>query len=334
MRLRGRKRIDLPTWSASSAADFWSWWGTAREDVAAAIPQGTVTTFVDELNSRVDALHPGLAWEFAKGSTSEHVFVVSAEGVAEMRAFAERLVQAAPPADSTWEYASTRQRDPDADTARVALGDVVVEVGHTRFVTTYDEDRAELDVFVHNPAFAQLGEAARQAVFLIMDWTLGEDAVERWIGRIDIAPMPPAEGESLTIAGLREAVETLAATTEPFWVLMEADGGGIIVAARRPLKRAEFPLFDLRLDVSLALRSTDLGPAHAVDEEVLRVLGADGMHAVSVTEGGRRTSTFYCDPEKVSASELESTVTAGAPQERVKVKAEPDPGWAAIRDYR
>lgn len=334
MRLLGRKRRDTSTWDASAATEFWDWWATARDDVAAAIAEGTVTSFVDEINARIDALHSGLAWEFNKGSTSEHVFVISAEGVAEMRAFAERLVRAAPPADATWQYASTRQRDPDADTARLQLGDVLVEVGHTRFVTAYDEDRVELDVFVHNPAFTQLGGAARQALYLIMDWTLGEDAVERWVGRIEIAPMPPDENESLTIAGLREAVETLATTTEPFWVLMRAEGEDLLVAARRPLKRAAYPLFDLRVDVTVALRSSDLGPAQTLDEDVVRLLGADGMHAASVTEGRQRTSLFYCDAERVTVSELEAAVKASAPDERVEVQAELDPGWTAVRDYR
>jgi hypothetical protein len=245
------------------------------------------------------------------------------------------VIRTAPAADATWEYASSRQADPGVETAELQFDGVPVELGSTRFVASRDEDRAELDVLVYQPAFPALGESSLHVAFLILDWTLGEDAVERWVGSIDVAADEPEEHVSLTMAGLRDAVEELASSTEPFWVILEDGERGRVVVVRRPLKQAEFPVFDLRLDVSVELDSPDsLGRAQALEDVVSELLGDDGLHAASVTEGGRqRTSHFYCDSETVSAEDVEAAARAAA-TDGFEFEATLDPGWEAVRPYR
>jgi len=55
-----------------------------------------------------------------------------------------------------------------------------------------DEHRLSYDVVVHHPEFVQMQESQRQQfVFLVLDWALGEDDVERWVGGVEAAVDAP-----------------------------------------------------------------------------------------------------------------------------------------------
>src|SRR4051812_24374474 len=187
--LRGRRR-DQPEDERAAVRDFWSWWtssGAAAADRA--IRGGTTAGLADQLGRRVAGVHPGLDWELAPGTDSEHVLVVSSGGDPSLRPVARRWRMGAPPADRTWAYADSRQPVQDA-------GEVVLTVGGTELdlgsATADGRGRGTVrDVVVHPPAFVALDEQARRtATYLMLDAVLGEADVETWLGGVETSGSP------------------------------------------------------------------------------------------------------------------------------------------------
>ena len=87
----------------SAIEDFWTWWATSRDRIAAAIEDGSVEQRVTEISDRVHRVHADLAWELAPGATSKHALVVTPEGDPVIRPKALTWLAAAPPPDETWE---------------------------------------------------------------------------------------------------------------------------------------------------------------------------------------------------------------------------------------
>lgn len=203
----------MPLFSRRPPADtvhpvyaFWDWWRREGHSVS----PHTASPMLDELNRRVMAINDELAWHFSAGSQSEHRLTVSAGGQAEFRPLAERWLRAAPAADGTWEFRAGQEPQPDALSSTIEIGDERVDLSRTGFRVRPDLDRMRVDVGVYHPQFRDVPEAARMQIsFLVLDWLLGEDDVERWLGEIEaltVAPPTSSEGSVLldAVAALRE----------------------------------------------------------------------------------------------------------------------------------
>ena len=77
LRRRGRAGSE----GARPVADFWGWWAaTGRAAAEAGIGGAGFEGFTGEMTTRVEAMHPDLAWELAPGGQAEHALVVTADG--------------------------------------------------------------------------------------------------------------------------------------------------------------------------------------------------------------------------------------------------------------
>lgn len=174
---------------------FWAWWPVAATRIAGAIDARNVSSMSGEISAAVHKIHPELGWELSKGRRAQHALCITSGGNALLRATAERWRLAAPTPTAVWEYSASRLGDPAASTAQLVYAGVEVDMAHTRIAATVDDERQLIDVAVYNPAFGALSPAARQeVVFLMLDWLLGEDGVERWVGTIDVAELAPSDG--------------------------------------------------------------------------------------------------------------------------------------------
>ncbi|GAB4055998.1 DUF695 domain-containing protein [Catellatospora paridis] len=336
-----RKRRPDP--SAAIAA-FWSAWPQLRARSEAAIasrdfPEGLVA----DLSTRVNDIHPELEWEFSKGRVAEHAFIVSAAGDPVLRALAHRWRQAAPAADETWEFHDARQAEPEmfeatfqADGHRVALAELC-------YAFSLDEPRSEYDVVVFHPAFADMTEEQRARVaFLSLAWLLGEDAVEIWIGGVNITAVP--------LDGARSPQELAAAVAEladqyreETWVLMGNSPDAEVprvATVQRPLKPARWPVLDTHVAITLAFRGRDNGmpdpdalTALRDFEDRLRELLADAALIAHETSGGVRTFHVYADSARFSADAVEKLAKTWSGG-RAKVKVSADHGWEGVRHLR
>ncbi len=209
----GRNRNGNRYTNADAAiAAFWEWWPGARAGIEAAIDSGDWGDLHPVLADRVAAIHADLQWEVAKGQGARHAFVVSPGGHAELRAYASRWRAAAPPADDLFEYHASRQADPGVLESTMSLEGATLDLGDLRFGFAVDPDRDQADVTVYHPVFPDLPDEVRgQIAFLSLDWLLGEEGVERWIGRVefssgDVGGAPPPDAQpaaQLKAAGLR-----------------------------------------------------------------------------------------------------------------------------------
>jgi hypothetical protein len=347
-----RRRRDSgpdPRAQAAAVTAFWSWWtagGSAQ--VAAAIEDRSVQGQVDPLNRRVASVDGRLAWELGAGTDgSRHRLVVSPEGDPAVRGIARRWLLAAPPADGTWCYADSRQPLADPEDAALGIGDEQVTVRDT--VVAARVVGAEVEVSVHHPAFARLPEKEqRQAAMLMLDWVLGENEVEAWVGEIRTTPVAPLD--PVPVTGLRSVVEELRrrhtdADGSPGWAVLEGttpDGAAVVALAQQPLKAVTAPQLDTYLRVVVPYTDrTDAGlpgPAalaelRALEDHLRERLGGSGRIVALQSSDGVRVLHTYVDGTTPAAGQLEAAVT-GWRQGRVTVDASPDPGWQHVAHLR
>lgn len=319
---------------------FWTWWGKAKVELDAALRAGQLGGMERALSARVSAIHPDIAWELTEGRGGRNALVLSPEGSPALRTITERWLRAGPGADDSWEYHAARQADLRAFESELQLGDRAFEPGKTRFGAEIDPERARVHILVQHPDFPHLDDPDRlRASFLLLDWALGEDAVERWLGEIRVT----ADEQPFDVAAMREVVAELANQYDgDDWALLEGvDEQGLRLQARVrvPFPRMEYPLFDLHGSVALGYQpATDGLPddaeASALDrlaDGLLGRLGRSAVLAAIVTKAGVRTLHLYADHEGV----VPDQVDAWAAQQLRQVRAEwtPDPGWDVLRTF-
>ena len=350
----------MPFWSKSRApegeeariASFWSWWAEARDGVAEGIANGGVDDeTVAVISRQVDAVAPGLAWELMAGGRAQHALVVSPEGDPELRALAHRLWLAAPEPDPTFEYHASRPADPSGLTQSLALdsdmGDhpVTLDLGALEVALEVDDDRRLVDVRVHHPAFAGLAERQRvQVAFLSLDWLLGEEDVERWIGAIDAEVQRPPGARP--ISDLAEVIEELRARGSDaegrLLSFRRDDGREVLVSVYGPLKPVDWPVFDTHARVEVAFppdgengwpEPDTLASLRAFEDGLVDQLGDDGVLAAHETVDGRRTFHLYVDGNANAPARLSAGIerSSSGPAE---LHVERDAAWNAVRPFR
>ncbi len=334
---RGRKSKPDP---ARAIDEFWRWWADARARVEQQIGGRPDPGLIDEMGAAVAAIHPGLEWEFTAGRDggSRHLVVLSSAGDAELRVLAERWRRAGPEPDATFGFVTSRQGDPAAlEEARMEIAGRRLDLSELRFSADVDEDRHQVHVEVWHPAFPDLPDGARdQVTFLSLDWVLGEDPVEIWVGAITAAGGP---GPALTARQLAAVVAGLApADGEERWLTMSStvDGKPVVALAQTPLRPARWPGLGLhiRVDVPYARRDPNGFPAkdafpglYALEDHITR--HADGAVVVAhETSDGIRTTHLYAD--RPAAAEALKPLTAAWPDGRVQITATPDPAWKEV----
>ena len=333
----GRRRDRDPK---AGIAAFWSWWAQAKDRLDLALSAGELGGIDRALSARVAAIHPDIAWELTAGQAARHALVLSPEGSPALRTVTERWLRAGPGADEAWEYHPARQADLRAFETELQLGRRTFDPGKARFGTEVDHDRARVHVLVYHPDFPKLDDADRlRASFLLLDWALGEDDVERWLGEIRVT----GTEQPHDVAGVRDAVAELAGQYgRDDWTLMEGiddRGRSLEARVRVPFPRMDHPLFDLHGAVRLSYRAgadgqpdDDEEPAlEAITHGLLGRLGSSAVLGAVVTTAGQRTLHLYADHEGVVPGQVEAW--AAQQPRQVTVEWAPDPGWEILRAF-
>ncbi|HJP87628.1 MAG TPA: DUF695 domain-containing protein [Candidatus Limnocylindrales bacterium] len=318
--------------NAEPSPDFWTWWDGARDRIAQAIEAGGIDrALVEEISKAVRAIDPRLAWELSKGRSSKHALTVTPEGNPLSRSAAVTWLASAPAPDATWEYFAARQASSSTDGVFVVEG-VDIPIAETRAVTSWDPTRRRVSVRLWHPTFERSTEPFRQQVsFLILDNLLGEDDVERWIGRIDpaTAPIGGRTPEELRDEVARHAAEPAGET----WILGELEdhrGQVQIVMADAAMKRIDLPLSDQHVAVTIGLdgmpdqRVADA--LNAAEDELVALLGS------RATLAGRTTTPFARVIHFVAEEPSEVRAVVGGwrdahPAWRINLAIEHDPRW-------
>ena len=338
----------------AAIAAYWSWWATTRSRFESTLNNASTGTppapeLAEEMTRQVKSIAPGLAWEFGRGRQhSRYYLCVTGEGNPELRPVAERWVRAAPSTDAAWEYYPARPPTPEE-----ALEGVLqlpgrfraqqLRLAEARLDVRIDEDRQLIDVGVYHPLLRKLPEQTRTTpALLLLGWLLGEDGMERWVGRVDLHSTEPAG--TVAAEALPEVVSALAERhPNPIWAVLQGhdkSGQPLMVVARRPLKRIDWPLFDLHGRLTVA--GTAAPPPAKVPEAFNWLAKAQddlgallGEHAVLVareTRLDRRSLHLYCDSEGPAPGMVDSW--RRIQPHPLNVAWQPDPAWTAVQPFQ
>lgn len=356
--LRPRRPVEVggrgvaPAAAAPRAADpgarldaFWAWWRTAGPRIAAALDAKDASSFVEELSERIHAIDPELAWETGPGRKgARHHLALSSEGDATRRVLVQRWLARAPGTDAAWEFYPGRQPLPAGGGWSLTLkeaGDVKVDFAAARVEVETDSARERVQVRLHHPAWPRLTEGQRSRVaFVVLDNLLGEDEVERWLGRVETPVEPPAKGAP--VQALLDAVAGLArtATGEQFAILEGRTEAGqpMVATVNLALKRVDHLLLDDHLTVTMPLRDpTPQGlttPAEAADlnaleDELLAALGHDAVYIGRETGRARRILHLHVAGQGPAVARARDWARRH-PERRAEVEAVSDPQWAVL----
>ncbi|HKT02199.1 MAG TPA: DUF695 domain-containing protein [Rugosimonospora sp.] len=325
---------------SKAVAGFWQWWSGVHGRVESAIATGQWGGLTDEVTARVSVIHPDLQWEFAPGKGARHALIVTAGGDPRLRALAARWYASAPPADDVWEYHPARQPDPTILTSLLEMADQLIRLQDTQFASLLDADRCQLDVVCYHPVFAQVPEQIQEQItFLALDWLLGEQAAELWIGGVAWQQVRPDDVEAPE--ALAERVAELAARyAQPVWVLLTARDGDdypVIATIQQPLKPARWPRFDTHVAITLPYEPDRVGlpgdralqKLRNFEDQLIASLGEDGALVAHESTRGRRILHVYADSESV----VLQSVAAWAGREAT-VRQSHDPSFENVSHLR
>ncbi len=208
-------------------AEFWEWWATVRDDVDREIREGGIhDDTIDEIEERVWRIHPELNWQITAGIDAPQSLNLVSGGTRLLRLIAELWRRMGPADDTRWEHHPSRL---PFGLTPFEIGGVEIDPSEARFSATEDRLYARLDITVAHPAIAELDEdTANDAAMHILDATLGEDAVERWLGILETADTLP-EGSPMFMA--RSVIDRFSAETpEHGWERVDDQYDGVVLA--------------------------------------------------------------------------------------------------------
>jgi hypothetical protein len=319
--------------TAKAIDQFWDWWQAGGRSAAEHIARAGGASS-DELTRRVAALSPGLRWDIFPGSDDGLALTLSSAGDAAARVVAERWRRAAPPG-SGWEFRTAKIAEPVALEGSIEIAGSTLDLTRLTFHLSDADHGPRLNVTVAHPAFADLpGDVPHQIAFLALDWALGEDAVERWLGRIDVSTTP---GDGDVIA-LRNAIESRAAARgSDSWAALEgaANGRPLVALVNIGIDRFDAPTHDLHHAVSVRYAADDRGLPVAVatlqqaEDGFEDIPGA--ILVATLNHDGVRTLHLYTDADDEPAAQ---TIAAIARRIGRRLDVTPDPGWTAVRPFQ
>lgn len=339
---------------------FWAWWPGVRERFAAElVDSGELSRRSSRaINQRVAAIHPEITWEFTDGTLARHAMILSGEGSADLRVLTERWRRTSPPADETWEYYPARPPNPGAMHGTITVGKRSLRPLQARFDTEVDLARGRVHVTIWHPDTPYLDEVERLwFAFLLLDWILGEDDVERWIGEVHFGEA----AADLDGPGLRRVVTELSRELRGGgWAHLEGideAGRHLTVEVRIPSPRHNYPLFDTHGAIRIPLLTTPAIPDDEIaalaappsepdaaelaeiaefSDRLLEFLGDAVVLAAVETAIDSRTLHLYVDSTGVVADQVRTFLNANYernPQRIITATWTHDPGWRQISHF-
>lgn len=188
----------VPADPEAAAAGFWRHWQDVLPDLSAALGEGNPQAAETLLCEAVARVHPELQFSLERGQRAVYALVVSGREDPALRPYTDAWKAAAPPDDAIWEYHDSVPPVPDPAGVTVNLGAHRIALADVRVVAQVDEAEGVVDVAVHHPVFADLGESERTAMtFLPLEATLGERMAGERLRRVETAVAPPQSTISL-----------------------------------------------------------------------------------------------------------------------------------------
>jgi hypothetical protein len=299
-------------------------------------------TFAPMLSRAVTQMEPKLAWEVGPGHKAKRSLSLVSYGDVRLRRRAEAWVKAAPPPDDEWEFYPAKPGNKDFAGLVINIGGKDIDLSVMTCSAVADLSRERLDVQCDHPLFAGMDDKLkRQIAFIALDGLLGEDAVERWLGVIECAALPP---DAMPLKDVLPKVDELASqATGDRFVLMrgQRDGKPVFVAKNMALKRIDFLHCEDLISVQIPIKTAneyglpDRSEADAltsVEDSILQALGPDVAYLGRETHDGVRT-VFAFAPHNGDHETRMRLFARERKDYRLKVEATHDPVWEATHRW-
>lgn len=331
---------------ADPIADFWSWWPTEAAAIAEGFrsKSGLSKEVVDKISALVTAIEPSLDWEFGPGKKSEHHLCLSGKGDPALRVVAERWKRRAPKDDEVWEFYAARQGG-HAVGMSLEFGGHKLSFDDLAFAVDPEDAREIVHLTAFHEAFASMPDAKMRmrVVFIALDNLLGEDGVERWVGRVELAETKPEN--ALGLAALDTFVSEFAAkATGERWMVLKGtrDGAPIFLTTNAALKRVDHLLMDTHLSVTIAIDApTEQGfptneeadALNAIEDALTEALAKDAVYIGRETTRGVRSLHFHV-LESGPAAAIVERWRGRFPARSIDVAFARDLRWDVLRRFR
>jgi hypothetical protein len=321
---------------------FWIWFHENEAELEAKVAKGMTPELQSAMIERVTEIHPKLAWEFGSGAKAKHSLALSGEGDPLLRLLAERWRAKGPGNTETWEFHTTKQpTSPEAVvTLELRIGGRDFKFSDARISISENKTHRLLDVWVYHPLFADVDEQLSGTVtFIMLDSVVGEDAVERWIGGVEIAKDLPET--SLGLAEFRDLVDGLVVKWPPgedVWIMAEGKDprtGEVQLYMLNPgLKRWDHPFEDTWCELKIPYppaqggmpNPTELETLNGKEDELLGLLDEEAVFLGHRTGAGSRSIFLYIDDDSDVVSRIKGWAdSAGRP---IEIETVFDPGWS------
>lgn len=325
---------------------FWTWWPSVAEAFASSFKRGGPSPeLVDAMVAHVNAIDARLDWEFGPGVKSTHHLCLSGKGDPVLRVVAERWLRASQPC-ATWEFYSARQGSPSASGLSLRIAGFELLLSEVQFVIEEDETRELLDVVVDHPVFPQIEDETLKSrvAFIALDNALGEDDVERWIGKVEVARPTDAREDIVLLPALRSRVDAFAKTaTGERWVLLRGniEGAPVLVATNRAIKRIDHLLLDTHVTITIPIARPDehgfpmrdeSADLDAMQDALIDQLGVEVVVLGRETSRGLRQLHLHV-MEGGPAAAIVERWRAAHRRYSVEVAVERDPAWQTLHRW-
>lgn len=165
--------------------EFWGWFDENRDVLETMLSSGEASKIAELLPGKIKSLHPNLGWEMGPGKNKPFMLTLMCYG---FRETANSIISFAPKYPE-WEFYSARQPKDPPPKIRFPDDDLEITTLNWKFTPNTNRAGNKFDITIIDPDLARLNEnRGMEAIFILLDALIGEDAVSNLIGIIEISP--------------------------------------------------------------------------------------------------------------------------------------------------
>ncbi len=169
---------------------FWRGFAEHTNDFAAVFRQQSDFDLVGWMQTHLGGVDPRIMWEFGPALSGQgHRLVATTEGAHELRPMVDALIERAPTIEG-WEFYGYRMADPPELALQGVQARTGIDMSDAKVSVSLGEERTiELRVYTPKMSFGA-NDAVWSAGLVAIEALAGEETLDRWIGAIEVAPMP------------------------------------------------------------------------------------------------------------------------------------------------
>jgi hypothetical protein len=288
---------------------FWTFWTEHEAALFDGVQTGLDDALIALVSAQVHALHEDLGWEFGQGEGGLS-FALKTGGDPQQRRVARAWLACAP-AYERWQFFDAIPPAPIEKVQNFALrfGEQDISFSELRFALDPEDDRQRVHVRGFHPVLVGAETQHQLSVlYTVLDTSLGEAAVELWLGQIEVVEAPLDEG--LDLAALRRAIDAQGETwREAGEAWASARGTNqetdmpVLFTLNMSAKRWDYPLLDTYFELVISYPArpdglpspSDYETLMDLDEKVGAALPELVLHLGSRMGEGERVLFGYVD---------------------------------------